>query len=70
MGFSLQWLLLLQSIGSRVHGLSSSGAQAQFPRDTWNLPGAGIEAMSPALVGGFLATGPPGESCFVLVLAM
>jgi len=26
--------------------------------------------MSPALVGGFLATGPPGESCFVLVLAM
>ena len=27
-----------------------------------NLPGAGTEPMSPALVGGFLTTGPPGKS--------
>ena len=28
-GFSLQWLLLLQSTGSRCAGFSSCGAQAQ-----------------------------------------
>ena len=27
----------------------------------WNLPGPGIEPMSPALAGEFLATGPPGK---------
>ena len=27
----------------------------------WNLPGPGIELMSPALRGGFLTTGPPGK---------
>ena len=28
----------------------------------WDLPGPGLEPMSPALAGGFLATVPPGES--------
>ena len=28
----------------------------------WDLPGPGIEPMSPALTGGFLATEPPGKS--------
>jgi len=28
----------------------------------WDLPGPGIEPMSLALAGGFLTTGPPGES--------
>ena len=28
----------------------------------WNLPGAGIEFLSPALAGRFLTTGPPGKS--------
>ena len=27
----------------------------------WNLPGPGIKLVSPALAGGFLTTGPPGE---------
>ena len=27
----------------------------------WNLPGAGIEPVSPALAGGFLTTEPPGK---------
>ena len=27
----------------------------------WNLPGPGIEPMSPALAGGFLTTEPPGK---------
>ena len=28
----------------------------------WNLPGPGIELMSPALAGGLLSTAPPGKS--------
>ena len=28
----------------------------------WNLPGQGIEPVSPALTVGFLTTGPPGKS--------
>ena len=27
----------------------------------WDLPGPGLKAMSPALVGGFLTTAPPGK---------
>jgi len=36
----------------------------------WDLLGAAIEPMSPALAGGFLATGPPekpSRDCFVVV---
>ena len=28
----------------------------------WDLPGSGIEPVSPALAGGFLSTVPPGKS--------
>ena len=38
----------------QVHWLSGCG--------TWNLPGQGVEPMSPALEGGFLSTAPPGKS--------
>ena len=63
--FSLRWLLLLRSMGSRCTGfsscgmlalerrLSSCGAQAQLLRSMWDLPGPGLEPMSPALAGGF-----------------
>ena len=36
-GFSLQWLLLLQSTGSRSRGLSSYSTQAWLPWGTWDL---------------------------------
>ena len=39
-----------------------SRAQAQLLRSMWDLPGAGIEPVSPTLAGGFLTTGPPEES--------
>ena len=42
-------------------GLSSCGSWAQLPCGMWNLPGPGIESVSPALAGGFLSTGPPGK---------
>ena len=42
--------------------LSSWGAGAQLPHDTWNLCRPGHEPLSPALAGGFITTGPPGKS--------
>ena len=60
--FWLQWLLLLQSMYSRVHKLSSCSAWAQL----LHLPRQGIDLMSPALAGGFLTTEPPGKSLQIL----
>ena len=31
----------------------------------WDLPGPGLEPVSPALAGGFLTTAPPGKPLFV-----
>ena len=39
---------------------SSWGARAWLPYSMWDLPGQ-IERMSPALVGGFFTTAPPGK---------
>ena len=41
--------------------LSSCGSWAQLLRGTWDLPGPGLEPVSPALAGGFLTTAPPGK---------
>ena len=38
------------------HGLSSCGACASLLQGMWNLPGLGIESLSPALTSGFLST--------------
>ena len=65
-------LLLLQSTGSRctgsvvvAHGLGSCGAWASLLCGMWDLPGPGLEPVSPALAGGFLTTAPPGKFLFV-----
>ena len=72
-GFSLRWLLLLRSTGSRrvgfssrgsgalERGLSSCGAWTLLLRGMWDLPGPGLEPVSPALAGRFLTTAPPGR---------
>ena len=72
-GFSLRWLLLLRSTGSQCTGFSSCGSRALEHRPTscgtraqllcgmWDLPGPGLEPVSPALAGGFLTTEPPGK---------
>ena len=41
--------------------LSSSGIRAWSLCGMWDLPGPGLEPMSPALAGGFLTTAPPGK---------
>ena len=33
----------------------------------WDLPGPGLEPVSPALAGGFLTTAPPGKSRSVVL---
>ena len=87
-GFSLWWLLLLQSTGSRhavfsscgtrasvvvAHNFSSCGSRAlecrlnscgtwaQLVRGMWDLPGPGLQPVSPALAGRFLTIAPPGK---------
>ena len=76
-GLLIAWLLLLRSTGSRCVGfsscgsqalerrLSSCGAQASLLRSMWDLPGPGLEPVSPALAGRFLTTVPPGKSFIV-----
>ena len=54
----------LSSCGSLAleHRLSSCGSRAYLLHCMWDLPRLGIEPVSPALVGGFLTTAPPGKS--------
>ena len=40
--------------------LSSCGSRAQLLRGMWDLPGPGLEPVSPALAGRFSTTVPPG----------
>ena len=53
----------LSSCGLRAleHRLSSCGARAQLLRGMSDLPGPGLEPVSPALAGGFLTTAPSGK---------
>ena len=81
-GFSLRWLLLLRNTGSRhtgfsscgsqapEHRLSSCGTRAQLLRDMWDLPGPGLEPVSPALASGFLTTVPPGKPSVRILKAL
>ena len=79
-GFWLWWLLsrghrsghmVLSSCGSwaPVPWLGSCGAQASLPHSMWDLPVPGMELMSPALAGGFPATGPAGKPQIALIFS-
>ena len=76
-GFSLRWLLLLQSADSRCTGFSSWGSRAPEPGLSscgtlvfaWRHVGSSrprIEPVSPTLAGGFFTTEPPKKAltCF------
>ena len=56
-GTQAQWL----SSPALGHRLKSCGAQAQLLYSIWDLPGSGIEPVSPALAGEFFTTEPPGK---------
>ena len=53
----------LSSCGTQAveRTLSSCGTWAWLLHSMWDLPGPGIEPMSPALAGRFLTTVPPGS---------
>ena len=51
----------------QMRRLSSCGSWAQLLRGMWDLPGPGLEPVSPALAGRFSTTAPRGKpSPFVL----
>ena len=70
-GNPLQYSCLGKSHGQRnLEGDSPQGgkesdttehAQAQLLYDMWDLPGSGMEPVSPALAGRFFTTEPPGK---------
>ena len=60
----------VNSCGSRTleHRLGSCGMLAQLLCSIWDLPGSGIEPVSPALAGRFFTTKPPGKPCLCFIL--
>ena len=62
MAFSLRWLLLFQSVGSRCMGFNRCSTRTELLWGMWDLPGPGMEPVSSALAGGFLSTGLPEKS--------
>ena len=54
-------LVLLPSMGSRAHRLSSCGTQAELPHGGWDLPGPQIKPVYPTLQHRLLTAGPPGK---------
>ena len=45
-----------------LNWLSSCRVRASLLQGMWDLPGSGIEPMSPALAGGFFTTELPGKT--------
>ena len=62
----------LSNCGSRAleRRLSSCGAQAQLICSMWDLPGPGLEPVSPALAVGFFTTAPPGKPLSILYVVV
>ena len=58
---ALESCRLLQLWLSGSNRISSCGLWAQLLCGTWDLPGPGVEPVSPALAGRFLTTRPPGK---------
>ena len=48
------------------HRLCSCGTRAYSLHGTWDLPGPGIEPISPALSGGFFTAESPGKPCYIV----
>ena len=61
-GFSLRWLHLLRSTGSRYMGSVIVAHRLSYCVGRWNLPGPGIEPLSLALSYEFLTTRPLRKS--------
>ena len=53
-----------------INRLRSHGAQISLLYRMWDLPGSGIEPMSPALAGGFFTTEPPGQPRIMVLFTL
>ena len=53
-----------------ANGLSSCSAWAYLLCGMWDLPGPGLEPMSPALAGRFLTSAPPGKPLIVVLICI
>ena len=62
-GFSFLEPGLWGTRASLVTACGLSSAWGYLPYSIWNLPGARIEPVFPAVAGGLLITGLPGNSC-------
>ena len=60
-GFSLQWLLLLRSTGSRARSPQELWLTGSAASCMWSLPRPGIEPMPLASAGRFFTDEPPTE---------
>ena len=63
-GLQQLWHVGFSSCGSWAldRRLSSCDTQAWLLHGMWDLPGSGLQPVSPALAGGFLTTAPPGKT--------
>ena len=68
-GFSLQWLPLQHSPGSRAQGCNSCGTRTQEAWGIWELPRLVTKPVSHALQGEFSTTGPPEKPCLSLLFS-
>ena len=58
---AVRWPLTVAASPVAEHRLSRCGSRAQLLRGMWDLPGPGLEPVSPALAGRFATTAPPGK---------
>ena len=54
--------------GCSCCGTQTLGHKGLAALHMWELPRPGIKPVSPALVGGFLTTGPPGKFCISFLI--
>ena len=60
-GLLIEVASLVYTIGCRHTGSAVVALGTLLPRGMWNILGAVIKPMFPALADGFLTTGPPGK---------
>ena len=51
----------------QMRRLSNCDSRAQLLRGMWDIPGPGLEPVSPALAGRFLTTAPPGKPRWIFL---
>ena len=57
-----EWGLAFLVVGRHLISVASLVVERGQPQGMWDLPGPGMEPVSPVLAGEFLTAGPPGKS--------